>query len=215
MLKVNEIFKSIQGESTYAGLPCTFVRLAGCNLRCTYCDTNYAYYNGRDIPDDEIIAKIEEYGVRTVEFTGGEPLLQEETPQMIKTLLDKGFDVLIETNGSICIGCLDKRLNIIMDYKTPRSGMSERMRPKNFDFLKKTDQIKFVLMDESDYLWAKDVISSSELTTKFDNVLMSPAYGILSPKALVHWVLRDNLAVRVQLQVHKYIWAPDEREGIF
>ncbi|MBI5739661.1 MAG: radical SAM protein [Nitrospirae bacterium] len=215
MLKINEIFKSIQGESTYAGLPCTFVRLAGCNLRCAYCDTNYAYYDGREIPDDEIIAKIEEYGVRTVEFTGGEPLLQEETPQMIKALLDKGYDVLIETNGSICIGCLDKRLNIIMDYKTPGSGMSERMRPKNFDFLKKTDQIKFVLMDESDYLWAKDVIGSNGLTTKFDNILMSPAYGVLSPKALVHWVLRDNLPVRVQLQVHKYIWAPDEREGIY
>ncbi|RJQ51189.1 MAG: radical SAM protein [Nitrospiraceae bacterium] len=215
MLKINEIFKSIQGESTYAGIPCTFVRLAGCNLRCTYCDTNYAYYNGKEISDDEIIAKIEEYGVKLVEFTGGEPMLQEETPQMVKTLLDKGYEVLVETNGSICIGCLDKRLHIIMDYKTPKSGMSERMRPKNFDFLKKTDQIKFVLMDESDYLWAKDVIHDNKLIEKFDNILMSPAYGILSPKSLVHWVLRDNLPVRVQLQVHKYIWAPDEREGIY
>lgn len=214
MLKINEIFKSIQGESTYAGLPCTFVRLAGCNLRCTYCDTNYAYYDGRDLSDDDIIAKIEEYGVKHIEFTGGEPLLQEETPQLIKTLIDRGYEVLIETNGSICIGCLDKRLNIIMDYKTPKSGMSERMRPKNFEFLKRTDQIKFVLMDESDYIWAKDVIAANKLTEKFDNILMAPAYGILSPKALVNWVLRDNIQVRVQLQIHKYIWAPDEREGI-
>jgi len=214
MLKINEIFKSIQGESTFAGLPCTFVRLAGCNLRCTYCDTNYAYYNGKELSDEEIVSKIEEYGVKCVEFTGGEPLLQEETPQMIKNLLDKDYNVLIETNGSICIGCLDKRLNIIMDYKSPRSGMNERMRPKNFDFLKKTDQIKFVLMDETDYDWSKKVITDNKLIERFDNILMSPAYGVLSPKSLVTWVLRDNLPVRVQLQIHKYIWAPDEREGV-
>ncbi|MBI4698998.1 MAG: radical SAM protein [Nitrospirae bacterium] len=214
MLKVNEIFKSIQGESTYAGLPCTFVRLAGCNLRCTYCDTSYAYYNGKELTDEEIVAKIEELGVKCVEFTGGEPLLQEETPKLLTMLLDKGYSVLVETNGSICIGCLDKRLNIIMDYKSPKSGMSERMRPKNFDFLKKTDQIKFVLMDESDYLWAKDIILNNRLHERFDHILMSPAYGELSPKSLVQWVLRDNLPVRVQLQIHKYIWAPDEQEGI-
>ncbi|MEN8262092.1 MAG: radical SAM protein [Nitrospirota bacterium] len=214
MIKINEIFESIQGESTYSGLPCTFVRLAGCNLRCTYCDTNYAYYNGKEISDEEIIAKIDEYGVKLVEFTGGEPLLQEETPKLIKTLLDKGYEVLIETNGSICIGCLDKRLNIIMDYKTPKSGMSERMRVKNFEFLKKTDQIKFVLMDESDYIWAKDIIVSNNLIEKHDNILMSPAFDALSPKSLVNWVLKDNLQVRVQLQIHKYIWAPDEREGV-
>ena len=214
MLKINEIFKSIQGESTYAGLPCTFVRLAGCNLRCTYCDTNYAYYEGKEISDEDIIAKIDEYGVKCVEFTGGEPLLQEETPKLLKTLLDKGYNVLVETNGSICIGCLDKRLNIIMDYKTPKSGMSERMRPKNFEFLKPTDQIKFVLMDESDYIWAKNIINENKLTDKFENILMSPAYGELSPKNLVGWVLKDDLQVRVQLQIHKYIWAPDEREGV-
>lgn len=214
MLKINEIFKSIQGESTYAGLPCTFVRLAGCNLRCTYCDTNYAYYEGKEISDEDIIAKIDEYGVKCVEFTGGEPLLQEETPKLIKTLLDKGYNVLIETNGSICIGCLDKRITIIMDYKTPKSGMSERMRPKNFEFLKPTDQIKFVLMDESDYIWSKDIIVENKLSDKFENILMSPVYGELSPKDLVGWVLKDDLQVRVQLQIHKYIWAPDEREGV-
>jgi 7-carboxy-7-deazaguanine synthase len=215
MLKVNEIFKSIQGESTYAGLPCTFVRLAGCNLRCTYCDTNYAYYHGRELADTEIISKIEEYGVNCVEFTGGEPLLQEETHPLLKTLLDRDYQVLVETNGSICIGCLDKRVNIIMDYKTPKSGMSERMRVKNFSFLKKTDQIKFVLMDESDYLWAKDIIIKNKLLDRFDNILVSPAYGILSPKSLALWTLRDNLPVRIQLQIHKYIWAPEEREGIY
>lgn len=214
MLKINEIFKSIQGESTYAGLPCTFIRLAGCNLRCTYCDTNYAYYDGEELSDEKIISKIEEYGVKCVEFTGGEPLLQEETPKLLKTLLDKNYNVLIETNGSICIGCLDKRLNIIMDYKTPKSGMSERMRPKNFEFLKKSDQIKFVLMDKSDYEWAKEVITNNNLDDRFDNILMSPAYGELSPKSLVNWVLSDNIPVRVQLQIHKYIWGPDEHEGV-
>lgn len=214
MIKVNEIFKSVQGESTYSGLPCTFVRLAGCNLRCTYCDTNYAYYHGKELSDREIMAKIEEYGVKLVEFTGGEPLLQEETPPLLKNLMDNGYDVLIETNGSICIGCLDKRLNIIMDYKTPGSGMSERMRVKNFTFLKRTDQIKFVLMDENDYRWAKKIISENKLCDSFENILMSPAYGILPPKSLANWVLRDNLPVRVQLQIHKYIWGPDEREGI-
>jgi len=211
MLKINEIFKSIQGESTYAGLPCTFIRLAGCNLRCTYCDTNYAYYEGKELSDEDIVKKIDEYGVKLVEFTGGEPMLQEETPKLLKTLLDKGYTVLIETNGSICIGCLDKRLNIIMDYKTPKSNMNERMRPKNFEFLKPTDQIKFVLMDRSDYDWAKQVIADNKLNEKFENILMSPVYGELSPKDLVEWVLKDGLNVRVQLQIHKHIWAPDER----
>jgi 7-carboxy-7-deazaguanine synthase len=214
MLKVNEIFKSIQGESTYAGVPCTFVRLAGCNLRCTYCDTNYAYYHGKELSDEEIISKIEEYSVKCVEFTGGEPLLQEETPPLLKTLLDRGYNVLVETNGSICIGCLDKRLTIIMDIKTPKSGMSERMNFKNLEFLKGTDEIKFVLMDESDYIWAKDLIVNNNLIDKFKNILMSPAYGILSPKSLVSWILRDNLPVRLQLQIHKYVWSPEEKEGI-
>lgn len=214
MFKVNEIFKSIQGESTYAGIPCTFIRLAGCNLRCTYCDTNYAYYHGKELSDEEIIAKIEEYGVNCVEFTGGEPLLQEKTPPLIKTLLDKGYNVLIETNGSICIGCLDKRLTIIMDVKTPKSGMSERMNLKNLELLKGNDEIKFVILDESDYLWAKDIISKNNLLNKTKNILMSPAYGILPPKALASWILRDNLPVRLQLQIHKYIWAPEEHEGV-
>jgi len=214
MLKINEIFKSIQGESTFAGLPCTFIRLAGCNLRCSYCDTNYAYYDGKELSDDEIVSKIEEYGVKCVEFTGGEPLLQEETPRLLKTLLDRDYTVLVETNGSICIGCLDKRLHIIMDFKTPRSGMSERMKPRNFKFLKKTDQIKFVIMDRPDYDWAKGIIEEHSLIERFDNILMSPAYGELSPKDLVTWVLQDNLYVRVQLQIHKYIWAPDEHEGV-
>lgn len=211
MLKVNEIFKSIQGESTFAGLPCTFVRLAGCNLRCTYCDTNYAYYNGKEISDDDIIAKIEEYGVNLVEFTGGEPMLQEGTPKLVKKLMDMGYEVLFETNGSICLGCLDKRLNIIMDFKTPKSGMSERMNVKNFEFLKKTDQIKFVIMDRSDYIWAKDVIVENKLNKRFDNILMSPVHGELPSRDLVAWILEDNLRVRVQLQLHKHIWNPEER----
>ncbi len=213
MFKVNEIFKSIQGESTYAGLPCTFVRLAGCNLRCTYCDTNYAYYHGKELADEEIIARIEEYGVNCVEFTGGEPLLQEETPPLLKTLLDRGYNVLVETNGSICIGCLDKRMTIIMDIKTPRSGMSGRMNLKNLTLIKNNDQVKFVILDESDYVWAKNMINEHMLFDKTKNILMSPAYGILPPKDLAKWILKDNLPVRIQLQIHKYIWGPDELEG--
>lgn len=214
MLKVNEIFKSIQGESSYAGLPCTFIRLAGCNLRCTYCDTNYAYYHGGELSDDEIIEKVDEYGAKHIEFTGGEPMLQEETPPLITRLLDKGYSVLIETNGSICIGCLDKRITVVMDIKTPKSGMSERMNFKNIDFLKNTDEIKFVIMDETDYIWAKDIIKKHNIADKFNNVLMAPAYGLLKPKDLATWILRDNLFVRLQLQIHKYIWASDEHEGI-
>ncbi len=213
MFKVNEIFKSIQGESTYAGLPCTFIRLAGCNLRCTYCDTNYAYYHGKELSDEKIISKIKEYGVNCIEFTGGEPLLQEETPPLLKTLLDKGYNVLIETNGSICIGCLDKRLTIIMDIKTPKSGMSERMNLKNLELLKSNDEVKFVLLSESDFIWAKDMISKYNLLNKTKNILMSPAYGVLPPKALASWILRDNLPIRIQLQIHKYIWAPEEHDG--
>ncbi len=214
MFKVNEIFKSIQGESTYAGLPCTFIRLAGCNLRCTYCDTNYAFYHGKELSDDEIIAKIEEFGVNCIEFTGGEPLLQEETPPLLKTLLDKGYKVLVETNGSICIGCLDKRLTIIMDIKTPKSGMSERMNIKNMDVIKSNDEIKFVIIDESDYEWAKGMINKYNLMDKTKNILMSPAYGIMQPKNLASWILRDNLPFRLQLQIQKYIWTPEEQEGV-
>ncbi len=214
MFKVNEIFKSIQGESTYAGLPCTFIRLAGCNLRCTYCDTNYAFYHGKELSDDEIIAKIEEFGVNCIEFTGGEPLLQEETPPLLKTLLDKGYKVLVETNGSICIGCLDKRLTIIMDIKTPKSGMSERMNIKNMDVIKSNDEIKFVIIDESDYEWAKGMVNKYNLMDKTKNILMSPAYGIMQPKNLASWILRDNLPFRLQLQIQKYIWTPEEQEGV-
>lgn len=214
MIKVNEIFKSIQGESSYAGLPCTFVRLSGCNLRCTYCDTDYARYDGEELSDKEIISKIEEYGVKLVEFTGGEPLLQADTPPLINTLLDKGYTVLIETNGSICIGCLDERLRIIMDVKTPGSGMNRRINLKNFLLLKKTDELKFVITDEDDYLWAKGFLYEHKLTDKFRNILFSPAYGSLEPKRLVNWILRDELPVRFQLQLHKYIWAHDEHEGV-
>ncbi|MBI4844279.1 MAG: radical SAM protein [Nitrospirae bacterium] len=214
MIKVNEIFKSIQGESTFAGLPCTFVRLSGCNLRCTYCDTNYALYDGRLLSDKEIISKIEEYGVKLVEFTGGEPLLQEETPPLLKMLLDKGYTVLIETNGSICIGCLDERLRIIMDVKTPGSGMNKRINYRNFLLLKKTDELKFVVTDEADYIWSRDFILENRLAEKFENILFSAAYKKLEPKKLVSWILRDRLSVRVQLQLHKYIWPDGEHEGV-
>ncbi|MBI5026396.1 MAG: radical SAM protein [Nitrospirae bacterium] len=213
MLKVNEIFKSIQGESTYAGLPCVFVRLAGCNLRCSYCDTAYAYYDGREMSGKEIFSKIKDYKIKLVEFTGGEPLLQKDIYPLISSLLDKGYKVLVETNGSISIAGLDRRAIVIMDIKTPESGMSEKMDFKNLNLLKEKDEVKFVVMNREDYSWAKGIIEKFGLIKKC-HVLMSPAFGLVKPDTLASWILRDNLPVRLQLQIHKYIWKVGERKKV-
>lgn len=211
-MKVCEIFTSIQGESTYVGLPCTFVRLSGCNLRCSYCDTQYAYEEGVELSADEIVNRVAETGVNLVEITGGEPLLQEEVvKRLIERFLDTGYTVLLETNGSINIKGLERRIVIILDIKTPGSGMSHEMDFANFEYLKPSDEVKFVLCDRRDYDWAKKVISDYRLTGKC-TVLLSPAYGILKPEDLIQWMLEDRLNVRLNLQIQKYIYGKHTRK---
>jgi len=209
-MKVCEIFTSIQGESSYAGLPCSFVRLAGCNLRCGYCDTKYSYDNGIEMTLQEIIDKIKHAGVRLVEITGGEPFLHEETPALVRALLDDGFTVLIETNGSLPIRDIDERAVIILDVKTPGSGMSSENDFSNFSRLKPFDEIKFVICSREDYEWSKKIISDNSLEERC-RLLMSPALGMLDPAHLVKWIVEDRLNVRLNLQIHKYIFGPEAR----
>jgi len=209
-MKVSEIFTSVQGESHFAGYICTFIRLAGCNLRCTYCDTQYAYHEGNEINLDSIVYKVIQAGVKTVEITGGEPLLQEDTSLLIEKLLDEGFRVLVETNGSLSIKGIDKRAIVILDIKTPGSGMSDKMDFSNIDYIKQDDEIKFVITDREDYEWTKEIMSKYELAKK-SHVLLSPAYGILDPQELIQWMLKDKINARLNLQLHKYIFGPDAR----
>jgi len=209
-LKVNEIFKSIQGESWFAGLPCVFIRLTGCNLRCTYCDTAYAYEEGNELPVEEILERVASYNCPMVEITGGEPLLQEETPKLAAALLQKARAVLVETNGTLDIDVLPKGIVRIMDVKCPDSGESGKMLWGNMDRLVKTDEVKFVLQSRRDYEWAKAIVADYQLLRRC-MVLFSPAFGVLEPRVLAGWILEDNLSVRLNLQLHKYIWRPEER----
>jgi 7-carboxy-7-deazaguanine synthase len=210
-MKVCEIFKSIQGESTYSGLPCTFIRLSGCNLKCTYCDTGYAFNNWVEMSVDEIINQVKMAGVKLIEITGGEPLMQkEETENLIKCLLDADYEVLIETNGSISIKGIDKRATIILDVKTPGSGMTHGVNFPNFDYIKQTDELKFVLCSREDYEWSKNIITKYKLEDRC-RILFSPAFGLLPSKNLAGWIIEDRLHVRLNLQIHKYIFGPDEK----
>lgn len=210
MLKVNEIFYSIQGESTYAGLPCVFIRLTYCNLRCNYCDTEYAFYEGKDISIDDVIIEVKKYNCKLVELTGGEPLIQKESFELLKRLCDENFEVLLETSGSISIKEVDPRVKIIMDLKTPSSGMMNKNFYVNIDLIKPTDEVKFVLGDREYYIWAKEVISKYNLNDKC-TVLMSCVFDKLKPIELAQWILEDKLKVRFQIQLHKYIWEPSTR----
>lgn len=209
-MRVTEIFHSIQGESSYAGQPCVFVRLTGCPLRCSWCDTEYAFYGGTEQPIEQILAKIDSYGCQLVEVTGGEPLAQPETFPLITRLCDRGYQVLIETSGAIDIAPVDRRAHIILDVKCPGSGMTDRMYWPNLNQLTMKDEAKFVLADRKDYDWARQTIAQYELTGRC-SVLMSPVFGSLEPRLLAEWVLADRLPVRFQLQLHKIIWAPDMR----
>jgi len=211
-MKVSEIFTSIQGESSYAGIPCTFVRLTGCNLRCSYCDTSYAFYKGEKFSEDEIIREVRHAGIKLVEITGGEPLLQNEVYSLMKRLFDEGYKVLIETNGSQSIKGVDKRAIVILDIKTPGSGMSKEMDFLNLDFIKSSDEIKFVITDRKDYEWSKEIIQTHRLMEKC-HLLFSPAFGILPPENLARWMIEDRLNYRLNLQVHKYIFS-HEHKGI-
>lgn len=210
-MKVCEIFVSIQGESTFAGVPCTFVRLSGCNLRCSYCDTPYAYEEGTEMSVDSILDKVSEEGIRLVEITGGEPLLQhDEVSELMNRLLAAGYKVLVETNGSVSIGSLDRRVIVILDVKTPSSNMSERNDFTNFAYIKSTDEIKFVISGRDDYEWAKKLVLEQGLS-KHCTILFSPAAGTVSPRELVGWILQDRLEVRLNMQLHKIIYDPDDR----
>ncbi len=210
MLKVNEIFYSIQGEGTAAGLPCIFVRLTYCNLRCTYCDTEYAFYEGEDKSVEQIITHVRSFGCNLVEITGGEPLMQEESKRLMEKLCDEGFEVLLETGGSLPIGKVDRRVKVILDFKCPTSGMEKKNLYSNIDSLKLTDEVKFVIGNREDYDWTKNLIAKYDLDKKAI-ILFSTVFGKIEFDTVVSWILKDNLNVRFQLQMHKFIWNPEKR----
>jgi 7-carboxy-7-deazaguanine synthase len=209
-MRVTEIFHSIQGESTFAGEPCVFVRVTGCPLRCAWCDTAYAFHDGVELTLDQIIARVQAFGCRLVEITGGEPLHSPEAFGLITRLLDAGFTVLVETSGAVDIAPVDRRAVIIMDLKCPGSGMTDRNLWGNLAHLKAGDQVKFVLRDREDYLWARDVLARTRVHEQ-QTVLFSPVFGELDPKTLAEWMLEDRAPARLQLQLHKLIWDPAAR----
>lgn len=210
MLKVNEIYRSIQGESSFAGLPCVFIRLTYCNLRCSYCDSEYAFYQGNEMAIEEVLESVKSYKTPLVELTGGEPLLQKETPALITALADAGFTVLIETSGSLAIKDIDKRAILIMDLKCPSSKMSDKNLYENINYLKAGDEVKFVIGSREDYDWVKETINKYSLE-KSAHILLSCVFGAVEPADVVDWMLEDNLPARFQLQMHKFIWKPDQR----
>ena len=205
-LVVHEIYASIQGESTFAGLPCAFVRLTGCNLRCVWCDTPQAFYGGTRMSRHDVIARALALETPLVELTGGEPLLQPGSIPLLRELCDAGKTVLLETSGEAPVDAVDERVHKIMDLKAPGSGESHRNRWSNLDHLTARDEIKFVLAGRGDYDWMKTTIREHRLGDRVKTLLASCVFGSLSPKDLVAWVLEDGLGVRVQLQMHKYIW---------
>lgn len=205
-LIITEIYPSIQGESSYAGLPCTFIRLTGCPLRCRWCDTTYSFEGGKPVTVEDILAQVGQHGIPLVELTGGEPLAQKETIKLAQLLGDRGYKVLIETGGSEDVSQLDARVHIIMDIKCPGSGMVDRNLWSNIDSLKTSDEIKFVMAHREDYDWAIRVINERKLE-RF-NLLFSPAFGLLQPKQLAEWMVEDKVKARLNLQQHKYIWHP-------
>jgi 7-carboxy-7-deazaguanine synthase len=206
-LKITEVYKSIQGESSYAGMPCTFVRLTGCPLRCRWCDTAYAFKGGEDVTIDQIIERVHQLNVPLVELTGGEPLAQEHAKDLVERLYKEKFKVLIETSGSELIKDVVEHAHIIMDLKCPDSGMADKNNLENLDYLKSTDEIKFVLASRKDFEWA--CVQIKEFKLERFNLLMSCAFGLLKPADLAQWMLDEQLVnVRMQLQQHKYIWSP-------
>lgn len=211
ILKINEIFYSIQGESTYAGLPCVFIRLTYCNLRCVYCDTEYAFHEGTDMTISDVISEAGKYKCKLVEITGGEPLFQENVHELMRELCAMGYDVMLETGGSLPIENVDSRVKIIMDLKTPFSNMESKNRYENIKYLKTSDEVKFVIGSREDYVWAKNKIQEYGLTDIVGQVLFSPVFEKIENIDLAGWILEDRLNVRFQFQMHKYIWHPETR----
>lgn len=211
MLTVNEIFHSIQGESTFAGEPCVFVRLTSCDLRCNWCDTPYAFHEGHRMSVDEVIAQVERFDCPLVEVTGGEPLLQQDVYPLMSRLLAAGKQVLLETGGHRSIADVPEGVVRIIDVKCPASGESARMDWENLQRLKPEDEVKFVINDRADYDFARGVMERERLAGRVRAVLFSPVHGVMDAKELASWILADALPVRLQLQAHKYIWGPDVR----
>ena len=209
-IKVNEIFYSIQGESSFSGLPCVFIRFTFCNLRCNYCDTEYAFYDGNELTIDEIINEVDQYKCHLVEITGGEPLLQENIHLLIQDLFNHNYEILLETGGHIDIGQVDKRVKIIMDIKCPSSGESDKVLWSNLQKLNSTTELKFVIGDKNDFDWALSVIEKNKLNQK-NKIIFSPVFGQIENEKLADWILKSKLPIRMQLQIHKYIWHPDKR----
>jgi 7-carboxy-7-deazaguanine synthase len=212
-LRVNEIFYSIQGESLYAGLPCVFIRLSGCNLRCSYCDTRYAYEEGMEMGLAEIIRRACAFQCPLIEVTGGEPLIQKDTPALITGLLEKGYQVLMETNGSLNIDGVDPRCVRIVDIKCPSSGQSGENDLENINRLTRRDQVKLVIGTKEDYGFAREVLQMVPPSLPRDHILFSPVQGMMDPERLARWILDDHLPVRLHLQLHRIIW-PDVDRGV-
>ena len=206
MLKINEIYASIQGESSHTGLPCIFVRLTGCNLRCSWCDTPYAFYKGNDLSIEETLQKVDKFSLPLIEITGGEPLMQEDVYPLMDALIKKGYRVMLETGGALPIDKVPKKVIKILDIKCPGSGEEKKNHLENLKLLGPHDEVKFVLLDRADYEWSRELLKKQNLSSQ---VLFSPVYDKLDLKDLSQWILKDRLPVRLQTQLHKVIWNKD------
>lgn len=210
-IRLTEIYESIQGESSFVGKRCVFVRLTGCNLRCNYCDTEYSFYGGKNYSISDILEMVNDYNCNLVEITGGEPLLQKGVLPLMADMCDAGKTVLIETSGNRDISFVDQRVHIIMDLKTPSSGESNSNRYENIKLLKPKDEVKFVIGSEEDYIWSREKLISEKLNELCGNVIFSPVFGQIKYSDIVDWIVRDRLDVTFQLQLHKFIWDPSEK----
>ena len=209
-LKINEIYYSVQGESTHSGRSCVFIRLTYCNLRCSYCDTEYAFYEGKDMDIGDIMSEIQQWDCNLVEVTGGEPLFQEECIDLLNELVNSKYEVMLETGGSISISDVPKNVIKIVDFKCPSSAMEKKNLWSNVDDLQPHDEVKFVIGNREDFDWAKDRITEYSLD-KICTLLFSPTFGEIDPQQIVEWILAENLPVRMQMQMHKMIWSPDKQ----
>lgn len=209
-LSVTEIYASVQGESTFAGSPCTFVRLSGCPLRCRWCDTSYSFHGGESLTILDVVAKVRELALPLVELTGGEPLAQEGAVPLLEELIAAGFKVLLETSGALPIAPVPPACHVIMDLKAPGSGMTDKNLWQNIDALAPHHEVKIVLANRGDFDWALDIIERYNLAARCQ-VLLSPAFGLLPPKTLVEWLLASKVPARLNLQIHKYIWSPRQK----
>ena len=209
-LKINEIYYSVQGESTHAGRPCIFIRLTYCNLRCSYCDTEYAFYDGKDMEITYIMSEIKRWDCNLVEVTGAEPLFQDECIDLLNELVNSNYEVMLETGGSLSISDVPKKVVKIVDFKCPSSGMVKKNLWSIVDDLQAHDEVKFVIGNREDFDWAKDRITEYSMD-KICTLLFSPTFGEINPQQIVEWILAENLPVRMQLQMHKMIWSPEEK----